>query len=101
MASRLSALLSCRLNFHITSHALADELISDRLRYIVYEALNVSRTIQPSEPILDYKAAKMVLDAKTRMEMVEQFVKSSFEGSINMDGYRGNDCHYYPTPGVR
>lgn len=73
--SYLLAFLSYRLNFYIFNNALAEELVSGWLRYIVYinEGRDMLRTTQPSEPILAHTSAQLMLNSKTRLGVVEQF----------------------------
>lgn len=84
--SYLLALLSYRLNFYVVNNALAEDLVSGWLRYILYinEGRDLLRTTQPSEPILAHVSANMMLKADTRLGVVEQFLQVCFEGSINV-----------------
>lgn len=83
--SQRIALLSYRLNFCVNSHTLAEDLISNWLRWLGYinPTRDVMRTTQPSEPILAHIAARMMSNSETRLAILQRFVKSSFEGSIN------------------
>lgn len=83
---RALACLSYRLNFYVANYSLADELVSDHLRYVMYvnEARNLIRTTQPSEPILAHIAADRMWKPNARLEIIKQFVSSSFEGSTNI-----------------
>lgn len=84
--SYLLALLSHRLNFYIVNNALAEDLVSGWLHYIVYinEARDMLRTTQPSEPILAHTSAQLMLSSKTRLGVVEQYIHVAFEGSIHV-----------------
>lgn len=84
--SYLLALLSYRLNFYVVNNALAEDLVSGWLRYILYinEGRDLLRTTQPSEPILAHVSANMMLNADTRLGVVEQFLHVCFDGSINV-----------------
>ncbi|KAK2761667.1 hypothetical protein FQN54_001495 [Arachnomyces sp. PD_36] len=84
-SSQRLALLSYRLNFYVNSHTLAEDLVSNWLRYIAYinQPRDVMRTTQPSEPILAHTAAQLMCSPKVRLSVLQQFMRSSFEGSIN------------------
>lgn len=80
------ALLSYRINYYVASNVLAEELVSGWLRYILYinKTRDMLRTIQPTEPILADSASRMMLDPSTRLSVIQQFVTSSFEGTVNI-----------------
>lgn len=81
----LIALLSYRLSFYIANNAIAEDLVSGWMRYILY--INKGRdmliTSQPSEPILSHTSAVLMSDPVTRYQVLRQFARISFEGSIN------------------
>lgn len=83
--SYLTALLSYRLSFYITNNAIAEDLVSGWLRYILYinEGRDLLLTCQPSEPVLAHTSAVQMLDPATRVQVLQQFSRISFEGSIN------------------
>lgn len=83
--SYLTALLSYRLIFYITNNAIAEDLVSGWLRYILYinEGRDLLLTCQPSEPVLAHTSAVQMLDPATRVQVLQQFARISFEGSIN------------------
>ena len=80
------ALLSYRLNFYVTSGALAEDLVSRWMRYVLYidQTRELMRTTQPSEPILAYTAAKRMLNPGLRHRVIKDFARASFEGSVNL-----------------
>ena len=55
-ATKAITLLSYRVHFYVTSHHLAEEMVSSCLRCIIYinKGRNLLRTFQPSEPVLAY-----------------------------------------------
>lgn len=83
--SYLTALLSYRLSFYITNNAMAEDLVSGWLRYLLHinEGRDMLLTSQPSEPILAHTSAVLMSDPVTRHQVFQQFARISFEGSIN------------------
>lgn len=81
----LTALLSYRLSFYITNNAIAEDLVSGWLRYLLHinEGRDMLLTSQPSEPILAHTSAVLMSDPVTRHQVFQQFARISFEGSIN------------------
>lgn len=80
------ALLSYRINFNVMNDTLAEDMVNRFLRYVVYinEARDVLRTTQPSEPILAFVASERMKDPGTRLRVIRQFVRSCFEGTVNV-----------------
>lgn len=85
-ATKAIALLSYRVHFHVTSHYLAEEMVSSCLRCIMYinKELNLIRTFQPSEPLLAYTAATKMSNPTTRLTVLKHFVNACFEGSVSV-----------------
>lgn len=85
-ATKAIALLSYRVHFYVTSHHLAEEMVSSCLRCIMYinKGRNLLRTFQPSEPVLAYTAATKMSNPTTRFAVVKHFVAACFEGTVSM-----------------
>lgn len=83
--SYLLALLSYRLSFYIANNAIAEDLVSGWMRCILYinEGRDMLITSQPSEPILSHTSVVLMSDPVTRYQVLRQFARISFEGSIN------------------
>ena len=82
--SYLIALLSYRLSFYIANNAIAEDLVSGWMRYILYinQGRDMLLTSQPSEPILAHTSATLMSDPVTRYQILQHFTRISFEGSI-------------------
>lgn len=85
-STKALALLSYRMSFYVVNNALAEELVSKHFQYVLYAngARDLLRTIQASEPILAHGAAKEMASWNTRLNIVQQFLYSGLEGSINI-----------------
>lgn len=92
MALRPLALLSYRLNFYVVNNAIAEYLVHSLMRHMVYVSpdRDLIRTTQPSEPILAHVASRAMSDhQRSRLEVLQTFVQSSYEGSINIGDLGG------------
>lgn len=79
------ALLSYRLQFYVTGNQVAEQMVASCLRYVLYvnPARDMMRTIHPSEPVLAYTSAVNMINPVNRLRILQQFVTSCFEGSID------------------
>lgn len=84
--SYLTALLSYRLSFYIVNNAIAEDLVSGCMRYILYtnEEQDMLITIQPSEPILAHTSAVLMSNPVTRLKALQQFARLNFGGGVNI-----------------
>ncbi|KAK2792157.1 hypothetical protein FQN52_003925 [Onygenales sp. PD_12] len=80
------ALFSYRINFYVVNMHLAENMTASLLRPIFYipKSREFMRTMHPSEPILAYTAAAMMIDPATRLSVVNAFSEACFQGSIHV-----------------
>lgn len=79
------ASLSYRLQFYVMDNQVAEQMVQSCLRYVLYinPARDLMRTIHPSEPVLAYTSQVRMIDPKIRLKILQQFVTSCFEGSVD------------------
>lgn len=82
------ALLSYRIDFHVTLYSLAQTLTSDNLRYIVdtNEKRTLLHTMQPSEPALACAAAAQMLSHPyIRLSAIQALRDNVSKGFISLE----------------
>ncbi|EFW99291.1 hypothetical protein CMQ_5712 [Grosmannia clavigera kw1407] len=83
--ARLLALLSCRVNFYITSRQLAETLVASWMRYLVsFSDDNTMLTVQPSEPVLAYVSSRELQDPAVRLRCVKAWFSNLQKGACNL-----------------
>lgn len=79
------AFMSYRLQFYVTSNQVTEQMVASCMRYVLYinPARDMMRTIHPSEPVLAHTSQLRMIDPVNRLHILQQFVTSCFEGSID------------------
>jgi len=79
------ALLCMRVNYYVGQYSLAEDLVSNCLRFIisVTEERDTLMSVQPREPLLAYVSSRLLADPSARLNALRSWESCFASGSVN------------------